>query len=164
MNLPLLNLAGADGAAGTTKADKLLSIARVLADMLTRSYPVSRRNLSQLMAETFGESDADGAWSMRDAYDAFETAQVLLLRHKDRESRHGDDPHAAFAALLALRKSLPTQTYRSETQIDLQQFSTPLALAWLAAQAARIVPSDLVLEPSAGPACSRSMRHRPVRD
>jgi len=45
---------------------------------------------------------------------------------------------------------LPTQTYRSETQIDLQQFSTPLALAWLAAKAARIVPSDLLLEPSAG--------------
>ncbi|MFS0851405.1 strawberry notch-like NTP hydrolase domain-containing protein [Novosphingobium panipatense] len=150
MNLPLLDLAGADGAAGTTKADKLLVVARAVADRLSRSHPISRRNLNQLMAETFGASDANGAWSMRDAYDALETSQVLLLRRKDWETLHSDDPCAMFAALLALQKSLPTQTYRSEAQIDLQQFSTPLALAWLAAKAARIVPSDLVLEPSAG--------------
>ncbi|MGE4307390.1 MAG: methylase, partial [Novosphingobium sp.] len=148
MHLPLLNLAGANGAAGTTKADKLLVVARAVTDRLSRSHPVTRRHLTQLMAATFGASDADGAWSMRDAYDALETAQVLLLQCNDREPLHGDDPHAVLAALLALQKSLPTQTYRSETQIDLQQFSTPLALAWLAARAARIVPSDLVLEPS----------------
>ncbi|MAC59977.1 MAG: methylase [Novosphingobium sp.] len=150
MHLPLLNLAEAGGVAGTTKADKLLSIARVLAERLSRSQPVSRRNLTQLMAETFGASDADGAWSMRDAFDALETAQVLFLQCNDWEPLHVDDPRAVLAALLALQKSLPTQTYRSETQIDLQQFSTPLALAWLAAMAARIVPSDRVLEPSAG--------------
>ena len=139
MHLPLLNLAEAGGVAGTTKADKLLSIARVLAERLSRSQPVSRRNLTQLMAETFGASDADGAWSMRDAFDALETAQVLFLQCNDWEPLHVDDPRAVLAALLALQKSLPTQTYRSETQIDLQQFSTPLALAWLAAMAARIV-------------------------
>jgi hypothetical protein len=45
---------------------------------------------------------------------------------------------------------LPTQSYRSERQVDLQQFSTPLHLAWLAAHAARITDADTVLEPSAG--------------
>ena len=44
----------------------------------------------------------------------------------------------------------PTHTRRSEESQALQQFSTPLPLAFVAAQAAAITPADLVLEPSAG--------------
>jgi len=45
---------------------------------------------------------------------------------------------------------LPTQTVRSEEQIDLQQFSTPADIAGLAVLLAAIGPEDIVLEPSAG--------------
>jgi hypothetical protein len=45
---------------------------------------------------------------------------------------------------------LPTQTVRSEEQVEHQHFSTPLGLAWLAAHLADIQPDDAVLEPSAG--------------
>ena len=45
---------------------------------------------------------------------------------------------------------LPTETRRSETSQALQQFSTPLELAYVAAYAAGIRSDDLVLEPSAG--------------
>jgi hypothetical protein len=43
--------------------------------------------------------------------------------------------------------NLPTHSVRSEEQIELQQFSTPAPLAFLAALAARIGSDDLVLEP-----------------
>ena len=49
----------------------------------------------------------------------------------------------------------PSHTKRSDEQIHLQQFSTPLPLAYAALQAATIRPSDVVLEPSAAPASWR---------
>ena len=57
------------------------------------------------------------------------------------------DGAPCFARLDAL---LPTQTVRSEEQIEFQQFATPPRLAWLAARACASRPSELVLEPSAG--------------
>ncbi|MDE1915936.1 MAG: strawberry notch family protein [Sphingomonadales bacterium] len=150
MNLPLLKLAQPEFPSNRTKADGLLSVGRVVTDTLARSNAVTRQFLTRQMEEAFGASDADGAWSMRDAYDALETAQALLLQRNDWQVIDKANPEAAFAALLAFQNSLPTQTYRSEHQVDLQQFSTPLALAWLAARAAQLKSDDLVLEPSAG--------------
>jgi predicted RNA methylase len=43
-----------------------------------------------------------------------------------------------------------TETRRSEQQIRLQQFSTPLPYAALAVRAAAIRTGEVVLEPSAG--------------
>lgn len=77
---------------------------------------------------------------MRDAYDALELAEVLFLI----------DPkcpldlstlRAGLTSLVAFAPRLPTQTYRSEDQIALQQFSTPVPLAWLASTAAALRPS-----------------------
>jgi hypothetical protein len=128
----------------------LFSVARVVADTLARSDGITRQFLTQQMTEAFGASDADGAWSLRDAYDALESAQVMLVGRDDWRVMNGAAPVATFGALLAFQNSQPTQTYRSEHQVDLQQFSTPLALAWLAAHAAQLKADDLVLEPSAG--------------
>ncbi|MFD1958228.1 hypothetical protein ACFSHP_02040 [Novosphingobium panipatense] len=49
-----------------------------------------------------------------------------------------------------LESELPTQTNRSDEQIEWQQFATPPRLAWLAARACALVADELVLEPSAG--------------
>ena len=54
---------------------------------------------------------------------------------------------AMLGAIAALE---PSHTRRSEEQVRLQQFSTPLPLAYAALQAAAIRPGDTVLEPSAG--------------
>ncbi len=43
--------------------------------------------------------------------------------------------------------ALPTETRRSERQVQLQQFSTPLDLAFIVAMAARITKADVVLDP-----------------
>lgn len=45
---------------------------------------------------------------------------------------------------------MPTHTRRSEESQQLQQFSTPVELAFIASLAAGITPGELVLEPSAG--------------
>jgi predicted RNA methylase len=50
-----------------------------------------------------------------------------------------------------LEALVPSQTNRSDEQIEWQQFATPPRLAWLAARAcATDASNELVLEPSAG--------------
>jgi hypothetical protein len=52
--------------------------------------------------------------------------------------------------LARLARMLPSHTRRSVEGEELQQFSSPVPLALVASTAAAIVPSDHVLEPSAG--------------
>ncbi|WP_447725546.1 strawberry notch-like NTP hydrolase domain-containing protein [Sphingomonas koreensis] len=134
----------------TGKALTILAVARTLHLRLARRESISRRALAALMTGHFGSTDASGAWSMRDAYDALELAQVLTLAAPGDGLPLPGDPYAALALLEGIARTLPTQTYRSERQIDLQQFSTPMPLAWLAARAAQLRVEDVILEPSAG--------------
>ncbi|ODU67762.1 MAG: methylase [Novosphingobium sp. SCN 66-18] len=134
----------------TTKAAHLFAVATRIADLLGRGQSVRRQDLTRFMGQAFAASDASGAWSMRDAYDALEASQVLLLKANSEPSPFVLSGENAFGSLARFERALPTQTYRSEHQVELQQFSTPISLAWLAAQAARITSEDLVLEPSAG--------------
>ncbi|WP_225011192.1 strawberry notch-like NTP hydrolase domain-containing protein, partial [Novosphingobium percolationis] len=134
----------------SAKATSLLEVARILVDRLADGTSVSRQTLKSLMRRHFGGSDAWGDWSMRAAYEALEAAQVLLALNPASGLIDYDNPITATAARDRLSRLLPTQSYRSERQVDLQQFSTPLQLAWLAAHAARITDADTVLEPSAG--------------
>jgi hypothetical protein len=149
MNLPLFRLAEPHDDAHD-KPHRLFEVARGIADSLARGEIPTRHNLKRRMTETFEVSDATGLWSMRDAYDALETAQVLYISRPDTASRTPASPAEAFAAIRRLQERLPTQTFRSERQVAMQQFSTPLALGWLATLAARLQPGDQVLEPSAG--------------
>lgn len=50
--------------------------------------------------------------------------------------------------LRPLQRRLPTQTWRSDTQIAFQQFSTPAPIAYLAAYLLNLNGGDTVLEPS----------------
>lgn len=149
MSMPLF-ASGDAIQAPDAKAASLVAVARALADRLGRGATITRQSLKPLLRQQFGGSDATGAWSMRDAYDALEIAQVMLAFDPASRLIQWDDPAAAFAARASLSRLLPTQSYRSERQVDLQQFSTPLGLAWLAACAAQLRDTDLVLEPSAG--------------
>ena len=150
MNLPLLKFADTPQSDADEKAVRLHEVAKALQHKLDQPRSITRQLLKRLMSEAFGGSDAEGCWSMRDAYDALEAAQAMQMQ------RSGDDKTAPrrleddFTDILAFEKALPTQTYRSEHQVDMQQFSTPAALCWLASRAAAITPDDHVLEPSAG--------------
>jgi len=148
MTLPLLELAQNSGF-GDAVAARLFAVATALLPHLNTPHAITRHLLKRLMTEAFGASDADGAWSMRDAYDALEAAQAVHIARTacTLAMKSAEDQ---FAEVLGLQQALPTHTYRSEHQVNLQQFSTPLALAWLAARAAQIVATDHLLDPSAG--------------
>lgn len=124
--------------------------ARLLPD-LERGRIVDARTLRAAMEQAFGGTDAEGAWSWKDAYEACEAAQVLFLRKFGPAMRaRAEAPTALLAMLTKLAALLPSQTRRSQESQALQQFSTPIALGYVASVAAGITPRDLVLEPSAG--------------
>ena len=145
----------APGAAAPSKPTALLAAARTLLPVLEAGRPLDARSLRDAMTGAFGASDADGAWVWKDAYEAAEVALVLFIqrygRAMRREAGAGPEGPAAMLGMLETLAALePSQTRRSEEQLRLQQFSTPLPLAYAALQAAAIRPGDVVLEPSAG--------------
>ncbi|MYA95541.1 MAG: methylase, partial [Nitrospinae bacterium] len=107
------------------------------------------------MTRATGATDAEGAWVWKDAYEAAEAAVVLFLQRYGRAMRQragagADGPAAMLAMLERLAALEPSHTKRSEDQVRLQQFSTPLGLAYAAVRAAALRAGDVVLEPSAG--------------
>lgn len=103
------------------------------------------------MQSAFGASDAAGAWDWKAAYEAVEVAQLLFLRRYGQAVHpKTSDPFERLKLVERIARLAPTQTRRSEEMLALQQFSTPLGLAWVAGFAASFVPGELVLEPSAG--------------
>ena len=102
------------------------------------------RAVSETLTDIVGGRDADGAWDWRLAHDL---VQIAAGRVAGVDYARGD---ATLSQLGALMESLPTETRRSERQVQLQQFSTPLDLGFLVGVAAQIQPGDVVLEPSAG--------------
>ena len=81
-----------------------------------------------------------------------ETALNYLIATKyGKHLLASGDPAAACTEILRpLQQRLPTQSWRSSTQIIYQQFSTPAPVAYLAAYLMSLSVSDTVLEPSCG--------------
>ena len=129
----------------------LIHAATLLAQLLGQGRAIDTRALRSAMETAFCGSDAEGAWVWKDAYEALEAAQVMFLRKFGGAMRtRAGSAMAMLEMLTRLASRLPTQTRRSEESEQFQQFSTPLALGFAAAEAAALTSSDLVLEPSAG--------------
>ena len=157
--LPLVPAPATDPASsrhGTaTAAAAIVAAAQTLLPALEAGRKLDSGLLRSAMTASFGADDTEGAWSWKDAYEASETALVLFLRRYGRAMRRDaqrkpDGPRTMLDMLADLAALEPSQTRRSEDQLRLQQFSTPLPLAYAALQAAAIRPGDVVLEPSAG--------------
>jgi predicted RNA methylase len=131
----------ANPALSISDADLASALAQVGAEI--DHQPLRSSALARIMRETFHGSDAGGVWEWRMAYDLMQAAaiQVLLL---------GDGAACDIATAKLLASRLLTETRRSEQQIRLQQFSTPLPFAALAVRAAAVRKGETVLEPSAG--------------
>ena len=98
----------------------------------------------------FGGTDAEGAWVWKDAYEALQAAQVLFLRKFGTAMRSRPGCAAAMIEMLThLAGGLASQKRREESE-HFQQFSPPIALGFVAAEAAALTAVDFVLEPSAG--------------
>ena len=134
------------------KPAALLAAATALLPSLEAGRTLDAKTLREAMSAAFGANDTQGAWVWKDAYEAAEAALVLFIQRYGRLMRReaGAGPGSAAAMLETLAALEPSQTRRSEEQLALQQFSTPLPLAYAALQAAAIRPGDIVLEPSAG--------------
>ena len=137
------------------RADAILAAARAMLPVLEAGRALDAATLRAEMTDAFGASDAAGAWSWKDAYEAAEAAVVMFVQRFGRPMRQSagagpDGPRRMLAMLEAVAALEPSHTRRSEDQLRLQQFSTPLPLAYAALQAAAIRPEDTVLEPSAG--------------
>ena len=153
--LPTLATDPAASPARPSPADALFTAAQALLPVLEAGRPLDAATLRDAMTEAFGASDAAGGWVWKDAYEAAEAACVLFLQRYGRGMRRTcgggtDGPRRMLAMLAAVAALEPSHTRRSEEQVRLQQFSTPLPLAYAALQAAAIRPGDVVLEPRAG--------------
>jgi len=126
------------------------SLIEELRKRLSNGESFDNSKLAEIANQVFGGTRAKGVYTPRDAYDAIETAVNKYLLETAAQGLMTCDAAAAFAKLRSLMQRLPTQTDRTQEQTEFQQFSTPPALAWLAAKLLDIRPSDIVLEPSAG--------------
>ena len=133
------------------KAARLIAAAKALSPVLAAGRALDARTLREAMTAAFEGSDAAGAWAWKDAYEAAEAAVVLFVKRYGRAMRReAGSPARMLAMLEAVAALEPSHTRRSEEQVAMQQFSTPLPLAYAALQAAAVRPGDVVLEPSAG--------------
>ena len=117
---------------------------------------LTNASLAAHLTDVTGGTDAAGAWSWRQAYDLVQAAAILADRDDDRDGH----PVTRLARLTGAADARATETRRSETQVRLQQFSTPLPYAHVAAIAAAIRPGDVVMEPSAGTGALAHMARR----
>ncbi|WP_105422588.1 MULTISPECIES: strawberry notch-like NTP hydrolase domain-containing protein [Neorhizobium] len=133
-----------------SSAQGLMDAAAQVMFLLERGKTVTAADLRQIMTEVFGGSDAAGLWLWKDAFEATEIAQVLFLRKFRAVVSRTQSPQSMLAMLTKLANLLPTHSRRSEESQALQQFSTPIPLAYVASRAAGIIAADVALEPSAG--------------
>jgi hypothetical protein len=127
----------------------LLEVSRRITAQLLNQQPIHPHSLRTWMNQEFSGTDAEGKWNWKDAYEAQEIALISLLDLMGKRWTHSD-PLDVLARLVHLEQLTIAHTRRSEESVDLQQFSTPLPLAYLAAHCAQITSQDIVLEPSAG--------------
>ncbi|HMQ04380.1 MAG TPA: methyltransferase [Pyrinomonadaceae bacterium] len=88
-------------------------------------------------------------------HEVAETALNFLVATKYGKPLLSSDQPAVMSReiLRPLQERLPTQSWRSSTQIAYQQFSTPAPISYLAAYLLSLTDNDSVLEPSCGTGC-----------
>ena len=122
-----------------------------LEERIEDGEPFDNPKLTRTAERVFGGSRAQGRYTPRDAYDAVEIAvnNYLLEKHARRANADGRDRSACFRPASIDEATTATKD-RTLEQTELQQFSTPPTLAYLAARLLESKADDIVLEPSAG--------------
>ena len=128
---------------------QLAEAARSLVPHIAGGQKLTRMVLNAAMEAATGSTSASGVWSQRDSFQMLEMVVIQSLREQSVPSTVVQ----ALSFLNDLEARLPTQTVRSEEQIEHQHFSTPLGLAWLAAHLADICQSASKRDPLS--ACKR---------
>lgn len=134
----------------TAGADRL-SVA--VLRMLREGESFTWQELFRRADQAFGGTQAQGAYTVKDAYDAMEMGVNRYIRERGSfysPNASADAAQSTVAALKHLIDRLPTQTKRTAEQDQFQQFSTPPAFAFAANWAANVQSGEVYLEPSAG--------------
>jgi len=134
----------------TGSSDKL---ANWVLDKISRGARFSWRELFKEANKAFGGTQAEGAYTPKDAYDAIELAinrYILMDRADYTPIKTAEQAKGAVEKLKRLLHLIPSQTKRTLEQEQYQQFSTPPPLAYVVNWVAKIDKYDSVLEPSAG--------------
>lgn len=129
------------------------SIAEDVLKYLRNGQDFTAARLFEIADKHFGGTMAEGKYTVKDAYDGMELAVNLYLVEADFVKKGNGNQAGArvtLKRLVEMLKHIPTQTKRTAEQESFQQFSTPPNIAYLAAWAANVNASDVVLEPSAG--------------
>ena len=69
----------------TTLGEGLNLAARDIHSLIALDQPITRATLNTAMERAFGASDATGAWSQRQSFDALEAAVSLWVMHAPKE-------------------------------------------------------------------------------
>lgn len=129
----------------TTIEPPIVVAARAISTRIGKRETITRATLNAAMETAFGAANDTGRWTQRDSFEALEAAVTISLPRLLAGS-----PAQKLRQIAEFEAALPTHTVRSEEQHALQQFSTPPAIAWLAAHLAQPSSGDVFLEPSAG--------------
>ena len=109
------------------------------------------KQLFAITDEAFGGTQADGTYTVKDAYDALELGLNRFIRADFLQDGTLTGPGTLIktrGAVMQLKKLLtlvPTQTKRTAEMDEFQQFSTVPPLAFMANWAANLRPGDVYL-------------------
>ncbi len=136
----------------TVSPNSFLNLIEQVAGIIDSERKISNKELIEI-CNGFGGFD----FSV-DAHVYHETAEtalnLLILKKYGRDLLESTDPVEAVSTVIRpFQKQLPTQTWRSETQIAYQQFSTPATIAYLAVYLLNFRQGEVALEPSCGTGC-----------
>jgi predicted RNA methylase len=107
--------------------------------------------LFDIANKVYGGTQAEGKYTVKDAYDAMELAVNQHILESDYSTNVGlQDAKRNIDKLQDMLNKIPTQSKRTEEMERFQQYSTPPSIAYIANWVANVTEKDVVLEPSAG--------------
>lgn len=130
-------------------------VANKIAEKLYLGRAIKSQELFNFANEAYGGTQAEGKYSVKDAYNALELGINLYLQKNSNIFDINYNDGINFKNLIesikeATLDKIPTQTKRTQGQQELQQFSTPPTHAFLVGWVANPNNNDVVFEPSAG--------------
>lgn len=138
-----------------------MDVAEQVTDILEAGENIDNPRLTQIANEAFEGERGEGAYDPRDAYDAAEVGLNRVLRRSATGIGGGltlagivdyRNPETTVEELRKLQGQMPRQSDRTDEAVEMQQFSTPPELAFVATYVSGgwQIPRVEALEPSAG--------------
>ena len=101
-------------------AQNLMQAAKILVPVFEAGRSIDAAALRAAMEDACGASDTSGAWVWKDAYEAAEVAQILILsRYGALMQRQALSPQAFLTMIERFTALAPSHTRRSEDSIRL---------------------------------------------